>query len=175
MCKNEYEVKMQAMDLMSAAINDVVCAMDAIDKFAEAFGLCEDQEAEREKDLKILIDAVCEQEPGIPKCTVDRVIRTAFDLLEDDEEEDEDARRSYINEKDGPTVEKGTVKREYVSNVEIWSECFGRSPSDMKPADSYSIAALMTQIPGWERSKDCRKKGIYGKQRVYVRTEEQEK
>lgn len=27
MCKNEYEVKMQAMDLMSAAINDVVCAM----------------------------------------------------------------------------------------------------------------------------------------------------
>lgn len=51
MCKNEYEVKMQAMDLMSAAINDVVCAMDAIDKFAEAFGLCEDQEAEREKDL----------------------------------------------------------------------------------------------------------------------------
>ena len=47
MCKNEYEVKMQAMDLMSAAINDVVCAVDAIDKFAEAFGLCEDQEAER--------------------------------------------------------------------------------------------------------------------------------
>jgi len=90
MCKNEYEVKMQAMELMSAAINDVVCAMDAIDKFAEAFGLCEDQEAQREKDLKVLIDAVCELEPGIPKCTVDRVIRTAFDLLEDDEEEDED-------------------------------------------------------------------------------------
>lgn len=39
----------------------------AIDKFAEAFGLCEDQEAEREKDLQTLIDAVCEQEPGIPK------------------------------------------------------------------------------------------------------------
>ena len=64
--------------------------MDAIDKFAEAFGLCEDQEAEREKDLQILIDAVCEREPGIPKCTVDRVIRTAFDLLEEEEEEDED-------------------------------------------------------------------------------------
>lgn len=89
-CHAEELSNMQAMDLMSAAINDVVCAMDAIDKFAEAFGLCEDQEAEREKDLKILIDAVCEQEPGIPKCTVDRVIRTAFDLLEDDEEEDED-------------------------------------------------------------------------------------
>ena len=28
MCKNEYEVKMQAMELMSAAVNDVVCAMD---------------------------------------------------------------------------------------------------------------------------------------------------
>ena len=42
MCKNEYEVKMQAMELMSAAVGDVVCAMEAIDKFAEAFGLCED-------------------------------------------------------------------------------------------------------------------------------------
>lgn len=41
--------------------------LDAIDKFAEAFGLCEDQEAEREKDLQTLIDAVCEQESGIPK------------------------------------------------------------------------------------------------------------
>ena len=90
MCKNENEVKMQAMDLMSAAINDVVCAMDAIDKFAKAFGLCEDQEAQREKDLKVLIDAVCELEPGIPKCTVDRVIRTAFDLLEDDEDDEEE-------------------------------------------------------------------------------------
>lgn len=29
MCKNEYEVKMQAMELMSAAVNDVECAMDA--------------------------------------------------------------------------------------------------------------------------------------------------
>ena len=90
MCKNENEVKMRAMDLMSAAINDVVCAMDAIDKFAKAFGLCEDQEAQREKDLKVLIDAVSELEPGIPKCTVDRVIRTAFDLLEDEEDDEED-------------------------------------------------------------------------------------
>ena len=65
-------------------------ANHAIDKFAEAFGLCEDQEAEREKDLQTLIDAVCEQEPGIPKCTVDRVIRTAFDLLEEDEEEEDE-------------------------------------------------------------------------------------
>lgn len=90
MCKNEYKVKAQAMELMSAAIEDVVCAVDAIGKFTEAFGLCEDQKAQREKDLKALIDAVCELEPAIPKCMVSRVIRTAFDLLEDNEEEDED-------------------------------------------------------------------------------------
>lgn len=35
MCKNEYEVKMQAMDLMSAAINDVVCAMDAVTRASQ--------------------------------------------------------------------------------------------------------------------------------------------
>lgn len=90
MCKNEYEVKVQAMKLMCAATDDVLRAVDAIDKFAEAFGLCEDQKAERENDLKVLINAVCELEPGIPKCTVERVIRTAFDLLEDDEEEGKD-------------------------------------------------------------------------------------
>lgn len=89
MCKNEYEVKLQAMKLMSAAVDDVLHAVDVIGEFAEAFGLCEDQETEREKDLKVLIDAVCELEPGIPKCTVEHVIRTAFNLLEDDEEEGE--------------------------------------------------------------------------------------
>ena len=83
-------------------------------------------------------------------------------------------RRNYISEKDSPTSEAGVNRREYVSNVEIWSECFGRSPSDMKPADSYSIAALMTQIPGWERSKECRRSSIYGKQRVYLRVDEEE-
>ena len=64
---------------------------------------------------------------------------------------------------------KGTVQRTTVSNAEIWSECFGRSLSDLKPADSYAIAALMTKVDGWQRTDKTRKLPVYGRQRLYVR------
>lgn len=79
------------------------------------------------------------------------------------------ARRNYIESKDDPTRPKGTKKRDEVSNVEIWTECFGRNVADLKPTDSYSIAAIMSQIPGWERSRTSKKIPLYGKQRLYVR------
>ena len=78
-------------------------------------------------------------------------------------------RRNWLSERDGPTAVQGTVERTDVSNVEIWAECFGRNISDLKPSDSYTIAALMTQIPGWERTTKSRKLPIYGKQRLYLR------
>ncbi|MBQ9664799.1 MAG: hypothetical protein IJV40_16780 [Oscillospiraceae bacterium] len=80
-------------------------------------------------------------------------------------------RRNWLSEKDGPTAVKGERVRNEVSNVEIWSECFGNPTSSLRPQDSYSIAALMTQIPGWERTTRSIKLPIYGKQRLYVRTE----
>ena len=79
------------------------------------------------------------------------------------------ARRNYIESKNDPTRPKGTKKRDEVSNVEIWAECFERNVADLKPTDSYSIAAIMTQIPGWERSRTSKKIPLYGKQRLYVR------
>lgn len=79
------------------------------------------------------------------------------------------ARRNFLLEKDAPTSVKGTVRRETVSNAEIWCECFGRHHSDLKPSDSYAIAALMTQIDGWQRTDKVRKRPNYGKQRLYVR------
>lgn len=79
------------------------------------------------------------------------------------------ARRNFLSEKDAPTSVKGNVRRETVSNAEIWCECFGRHLSDLKPADSYAIAALMTQIDGWQRTTKVRKRSPYGKQRLYER------
>ena len=79
------------------------------------------------------------------------------------------ARRNYIESKNDPTRPKDTKKRDEVSNVEIWAECFERNVADLKPTDSYSIAAIMTQIPGWERSRTSKKIPLYGKQRLYVR------
>ncbi len=83
-------------------------------------------------------------------------------------------RRNWLTEKDGPTVRKGTVKREEVSNVEIWAECFGRGVSELTPRDSYTIGALMTQVPGWERTNRIKKLPIYGRQRVYTQKAEEE-
>ena len=80
-------------------------------------------------------------------------------------------RRNWLSDSHDPTRAAGTVPRSTVSHVEIWSECFGRNPTDMKSADSYAIAALMTQIPGWERTKKPQYIPVYGRQRVYVRSD----
>ena len=80
------------------------------------------------------------------------------------------ARRSYIADKDAPTSPMGTVRRETVSNAEIWVECFGRGLSELKPVDSYAIAAIMARVSGWKKTKESKRIRIYGKQRFYIRT-----
>ena len=62
---------------------------------------------------------------------------------------------------------EGSELRSEVSNAEIWCECFGKSLQELKPADSYSIAALMSQIPGWKRTTSIKRQPIYGRQRLY--------
>ena len=79
------------------------------------------------------------------------------------------ARRVYLHNIDDPTITRGSVRRETVSNVEIWCECYCKPLSDLKPSDSYAIMALMEQVDGWKRSKTRKRMPIYGQQRVYVR------
>jgi hypothetical protein len=74
-----------------------------------------------------------------------------------------------LSDRKDPTLPKGTVRREKVCNAEIWAECLCRNLADMKPADSYAIAALMMQIEGWKRSEKLVSMPLYGRQRVYVR------
>ena len=80
-------------------------------------------------------------------------------------------RRNWLQDPEDPIRTRGAVQRMTVSNPEIWAECFGRNPSDMKPADSYAIAALMVQIDGWEKAVARKRIPIYGAQRLYERTE----
>ncbi|OXS26580.1 MAG: hypothetical protein BI182_02405 [Acetobacterium sp. MES1] len=80
------------------------------------------------------------------------------------------ARRNYLAETNAPTSPLGTVERTTVSNAEIWCECYGRSLSDLKPSDSYAIAALMAKVDGWVKTGKVRKRPIYGKQRLYERS-----
>ncbi|MCR5371043.1 MAG: virulence-associated E family protein, partial [Clostridium sp.] len=78
-------------------------------------------------------------------------------------------RRSWLSDRNDPTQPKGTVRRRQVSNLEIWAECFGRNPADMKAADSYAIAAIMLQMEDWEKSWERHRLPIYGMQRLYLR------
>lgn len=79
------------------------------------------------------------------------------------------ARRSFMSDKDAPTAPVGKVRREAVSNAEIWTECFGRNLAELKPADSYALATLMTRVSGWQRTKVKKRIPIYGEQRLYSR------
>lgn len=68
-----------------------------------------------------------------------------------------------------PTALKGTVQRKTVSNIEIYSECFGGDPKKITRADSYSITSMMIQCPGWKKTDISKRIPIYGKQRLYQR------
>jgi len=76
-------------------------------------------------------------------------------------------RQEYLRG-DDPVKAKGTWKRQFVSNMEIWCECFGKRKEDMQPRDSYAIAAMMLHFPDWEKG-NVKTIPIYGRQRVYVR------
>ena len=78
-------------------------------------------------------------------------------------------RRNYLADKKDPAKQKGIASRTIVCNVEIWAECFGRNPSEMKPADSYAIASLMLQVGGWHKVTRLNTRPIYGRQRIYER------
>lgn len=78
-------------------------------------------------------------------------------------------RRNHIAERNAPTTPIGTQPRQFVTNAEIWCECFGRRFDELKPSDSYALAALMTKVGGWERAKVRKRVSIYGLQRLYSR------
>jgi hypothetical protein len=80
-------------------------------------------------------------------------------------------RRDYISEPSSPLHCEGTIRRDTVSNMEIWCECFGKRKEDIKPADSYAIAAIMEHVDGWQKLGRLKQLAIYGRQRIYTRTD----
>lgn len=77
------------------------------------------------------------------------------------------ARRDYFQDRSDPTRANGTEERQTVSNMEIWCECFGRPREDLKPSDSYAIAAIMVRIENWRKTDERRRIPHYGIQRLY--------
>lgn len=99
------------------------------------------------------------------------IVQDYLDMLLPDGWEDMDVyrRREYFRDRNDPTRPAGTHPRTSVSNMEIWSECFGKNREDMKGSDSYAIAALMVRIAGWEKTDIRKRLPLYGLQRLYVR------
>ena len=81
-------------------------------------------------------------------------------------------RKDYFHDPSDPTRTEGVNRRQIVSNIEIWCECFGKAKADIQPKDSYAIAAIMKRMKEWEKSKDRQRIPFYGQQRVYVRKTE---
>ena len=83
---------------------------------------------------------------------------------------DLDTRLMYLNGDMDYDKDK-LVERKCVSNIEIWVECLGKRKEDLKRTDSDALTALMLRIDEWERTGAQKRISIYGKQRVYERTE----
>lgn len=81
-------------------------------------------------------------------------------------------RQKYLNN-ELPENGEGIHRRQLVSNIEIWSECLGRNPSDFNIGEAYRIASIMSRIDGWEKGEasDRPRLPLYGRQRVYKRSE----
>lgn len=57
--------------------------------------------------------------------------------------------------------------REKVCALEIWCECFGGDPRNMKRADSRDINFVLAGMEGWQRNKSRRRYGYCGVQRGF--------
>ncbi len=79
-------------------------------------------------------------------------------------------RRAYINGTEfGESSRIGIRKRESVSNMEIWCECFGKDRACCRRMDSNEISAIISGIGGWVMASKKERIPLYGPQWIYVR------
>ena len=76
-------------------------------------------------------------------------------------------RREYVQDPDSPLNVKGTVRRETVSNIEIWCECFGKERANIRRTDSNELTAILARL-GWKRLDSKVRIPLYGPQYVFV-------
>lgn len=123
----------------------------------------------------LLEEAVIQQRDAIESDEREGLVNDYLEMLlpEDWDTMDLFQRRSFLtgSEFTGET-RIGKLRRKQVSNLEIWCECLGKRKEDIRPADSYAIAAIMERIGGWERTGKITTLPIYGRQRIYRRVEQ---
>ncbi|AEE92540.1 Virulence-associated E family protein [Tepidanaerobacter acetatoxydans Re1] len=117
---------------------------------------------------KVQLEALeSDDREGLVREYLDRLLPTNWDEMELSD------RRGFIRGDGFSDSIKGEVKRQMVCTLEIWCELFCKEPSAMRKIDSYELNAIMRKIEGWEQSDKTVRLPIYGKQRVYIRLEQE--
>lgn len=78
-------------------------------------------------------------------------------------------RRNYLNGESefGRDPHEGTMRRQYVSNMEIWCECFEKDRANLSITESGKIKAILVKL-GWIRREKKVRIPLYGPQWIYV-------
>ena len=76
-------------------------------------------------------------------------------------------RISFLSDKKHELHKEGTMKRTFVTNIEIWTECFGNRKEAFTGNDVGPIATIMNKMKGWTRTDDRKSVPGYGRQRIY--------
>ena len=76
-------------------------------------------------------------------------------------------RISFLGDKKHELHKEGTMKRTFVTNIEIWAECFGNRKEAFTGNDVGPIATIMNKMKGWTRTDERKSVPGYGRQRIY--------
>ncbi len=99
------------------------------------------------------------------------LVRDYLDMLLPEDWPDMDLyeRRAYISGTEfGGSHRVGKRKRESVSNMEIWCECFGKERANLRRLDGNEISSIMSAIGGWSGLDKKERIPLYGPQWLYV-------
>ena len=122
-----------------------------------------------EPDMEDLAKA--EQREAMESDEREGLVREYLEALlpEDWSEMDLSERRIFLNGSEfGGALKQGIFKREYVSNIEIWCECFGKDRANLTRLESANISAIMARIGGWSKLVRKERIPLYGPQWLYV-------
>jgi predicted P-loop ATPase len=75
------------------------------------------------------------------------------------------ARRQWLGEEKNV----GTVERDSVCMLEIWTECLGKDATNITRKDSFELGRLLKSLRGWTPSGKATRVNWYGSQKVYRR------
>ena len=122
-----------------------------------------------EADMEDLAKA--EQREAMESDEREGLVREYLDILlpEDWTSMDLFERRNFLNGSDFGSVDKqGIYRRESVSNIEIWCECFGKDRANLNRIESSNISSIMASIGGWSKLIKKDRIPLYGPQWLYV-------